>query len=438
MNKVMQKLALASMVLSSVFITAAAQVVSPVVVHDDNTVTITVSFPKAENVLIKGSFLPKARTYRTPAGVFGKEGKEEMTNGGNGRWTFTTKPLSSELYTYNFEIGDADTFDISNPARDRDINTWLNFFIVPNGIADDYLTKNVPHGRVEAVWYKSSLPNIPKRRMMVYTPPGYSAGVKYPVLYLLHGTGGDEKSWLGLGRAAQILDNLISEKRCKPMIVVMPNGIANRAATPGEDPYNDNPASLKAFESMLGLTESAFVPEIVKYVESHYSADPRKASRAIAGLSLGGLHTLYITANNPDEFDYVGLFSAQTTNGLTSSRKVNKVERLASSFDKITDTLPFLAKKGKMKQLDDYADMVNTGKLEIYDSLDAKLKRQFSDKPKLYYIAYGKDDFVKKLNDDFRAKLDDGGYEYVLNLTDGGHTWDNWRKYLVDFLPRLF
>lgn len=81
---------------------------------------------------------------------------------------------------------------------------------------------------------------------------------------------------------------------------------------------------------------------------------------------------------------------------------------------------------------------MNEGKLDIYNNLDEKLKRQFANPPSLYYIACGKDDFVKKLNDDFRAKLDAGGYKYAYNETDGGHSWENWRKYLVDFLSQLF
>lgn len=414
----------------------SGQNVAPVVIHNDHSVTISVWFPDAKEVLIKGTFLPRAKTYRTPAGVFGKEGKAKMSSAGDGVWTFTTKPLSSEMYTYNFEIAEKDTFDINNPNRDKDIDTWLNFFIIPGGTGDNYLTKDVPHGKISLVWYDSTIPNLPRRRMAVYTPPEYSTSKKYPTLYLLHGTGGDEKSWMGLGRVQQIMDNLIAQKRCKPMVVVMPNGIANRAATPGEDPYNNTPASSSAIESMLGMTESTFVHDVVKYVESHYSVIPQKKERAIAGLSLGGLHTLYISANNPKTFDYVGLFSAQTTNTLSSRRKIEQIEGLASAFDKVTDALPFLSKKDR--KIDTYSEFVNNGSLSIYDSLDTKLKKQFGDHPKLYYIAYGKDDFVKKLNDDFRKKLDSHGYKYTLNLTDGGHTWENWRKYLVDFLPRLF
>lgn len=222
-----------------------------------------------------------------------------------------------------------------------------------------------------------------------YTPAGYSRSRKYPVLYLLHGTGGDEKSWLELGRAEQILDNLIAKGQCKPMVVVMPNGIADRAATPGADPYNAKPATANAVESMMGLMESTFVTDIVSYIEAHYSVLSQKKGRSIAGLSLGGLHTIFISANHPDMFDYVGLFSAQTTNTLTSSHKIGSLESLATTFDKLTDLLPFL---GKGKKLDNYAGIINEGKLSVYDSLDYKLEKQFAILPKLYYIAYGKDD----------------------------------------------
>lgn len=412
-----------------------AQNYTPVVVHADGSVTITASFPEAKGVELTGTLLPKSRTYKTPVGVFGKDGKVEMTARGEGLWTYTSKKLPSELYTYSFLVDDKDTFDINNPNKFRDIDTWMNYFIVPGGIADDYITQKVPHGKVDLVWYKSSLPGLPRRRMAVYTPAGYSDGTLYPVLYLLHGTGGDERSWLELGRAAQILDNLMAKGQCRPIVVVMPNGIADRAATPGEDPYNTTPASANAIGSMMGLTESAFVPEVVAYVEHHYSVLKQKQGRAIAGLSLGGLHTLFIAANNPDLFDYVGLFSAQTTNSLSSSQRIGSLEGLASTYDKLTDLLPFL---GKGKRLDNYAEIINRGKLSVYDSLDYKLSRQFAHPPKLYYIAYGKDDFVKKINKDFQRKLDDKGYKYVLNVSSNGHSWDNWRMYLVDFLKRIF
>ena len=412
-----------------------AQEVNPVILNSDQSATISVSFPGAEEVYIKGDLLPKRQTLRTPVGTFGERKKAEMERGLNGIWTYTTKFLPSELYTYSFVVDDKDTFDIANPNRFYDSGHVLNAFLVPDGIANDYMVKDVPHGKVSYEWYKSSLPNLPQRRMTVYTPAGYTTSKKYPVLYLLHGTGGDETSWIGLGRAQQILDNLIAAKRCVPMIVVMPNGIVNRAAAPGADPYNKTENSGVSVESMMGLIEYRFIPEVVRYVENNYSVYKDKSYRAIAGLSLGGLHTLFITANNPDEFDYVGLFSAQTTNSVSSGKKIEGLEKLADNIKKLPEAFPFL---GKGKKVDQYADYVNEDKLTIYDSLDVKLQRQFANPPKLYYIAYGNDDFVKKLNEDFRNKLGAAGYRYTLNITDGGHTWSNWRKYLVDFLPRLF
>lgn len=413
---------------------AMAQNVKPVTINADNSVTIAVRFDGAEDVYVKGNIIYNSPLRQALPKAFKKK-KAEMERDSSGIWRYTTKPLASELYTYSFEVDDKDTFDIANPNHVRDVNTWLNYFIISGGIANDYISRNVPHGKVSLVWYNSSLPGLPKRRMAVYTPPDYKPSLKYPVLYLLHGTGGDETSWTGLGRARQILDNLIASKRCVPMIVVMPNGIANHAAAPGEDPYNTSPASSNAVESMMGLIEYAFVPEVVNYVETNYPVIKEKDSRAIAGLSLGGLHSLFISANNPDMFGYVGLFSAQTTNSMTSGRKIGRVEHLASTIQQVTDAFPFL---GKGKRIDRYADYVGEGRLEIYDSIDAKLQRQFASPPRLYYIAYGTDDFVKRLNDDYRKKLDASGYKYVLNLSDGGHTWSNWRKYLVDFLPRLF
>lgn len=188
---------------------------------------------------------------------------------------------------------------------------------------------------------------------------------------------------------------------------------------------------------MLGKIEKAFVPDIVTYVESHYRVKAAKQSRAIAGLSLGGLHTLFISANNPDKFDYVGLFSAQTTNAL-DDKKIGKVEKIVQGIEDFASVFPFLSKGKIGEAISSYTDGISSGDLSIYNNLDEKLKEQFKTPPQLYYIAVGKDDFVKKLNDDFRLKLADKGYKYYYHETDGGHSWENWRKYLVDFLPRLF
>ena len=417
----------------------AVDKLSGIVLNADSSVTLKLHAPNSENVYVKGSFLDRTFKVRTKAGSFGKAQKTKMKKY-DGVWIYTTKPLKSEFYTYSFVIDEQEQLDPSNPYTIRIVNDYYNYFIVGGGIADNYSIQNVPHGRVEKVWYPSTLKGMPKRRMTVYTPSEYKTNPTktYPVLYLLHGSGGDENAWEEAGRAIQILDNLISQGKAEPMVVVMPNGIVKLAAAPGYDPQAPNAkATAMNPESMLGIFESTFVPEIVSYMEANYRVKKDKANRAIAGLSLGGLHTIFISANNPDMFDYVGLFSAQTTNALNDNR-ITTLGGLATEVESLASKIPFLNGTKFAEKVSGFASKFNDGRLEIYSKLDVKLKNQFANPPKLYYIAVGKEDFVKKLNDDFRAKLNAGGYQYTYNETDGGHSWENWRKYLVDFLPRLF
>lgn len=406
-----------------------------VVVNPDNTVTFRVSILDASEVFLTGSFIPKDKEYRTPAGTFGKDGKIPMIKTDN-IWTFTSDTLASELYTYQFIVDGTPTYDKTNNNYFRDVSDTLSYFIIKGAEADDYITRKVPHGKVIKVWYPSSFEDMEKRRMTLYFPAEYYTNKhkRFPVLYLLHGSGGDENSWSDGGRAIQILDNLIAEGRAKAMIVVMPNGNINLAAAPGDDPNNpDIIPSANNTSSMYGKIESTFMDEVVGYVDSHYRTLNNKNNRAIAGLSLGGLHTLFITMNNPSSFDYVGLFSAQTTNALNGSR-IRGAQKLGESWNKLKSKLPFIG-GGKF---DRTITKLTSDELSIYDDMDTKLQNQFADPPKVYYVAVGRDDFVKKLNDDLRKKFDKNGYKYVYNETDGGHTWENWRKYLVDFLPRLF
>ena len=409
------------------------------IINSDNTVTFKFSAPNAEEVIIKGSFLEKTFKIRTKAGTFGKTQKAKMTKQGN-VWTYTTAPLESEIYTYYYVVDDVDKTDPKNKNLVRDVDKYLNYFIIKGGIADNYITQNVPHGKISKVWYPSTMNDMPKRRMTVYTPAEYdkNPNKQYPVLYLLHGSGGDENSWEEAGRAAQILDNMIAQGKAVPMVVVMPNGIVNLAAAPGADPNNpDVKASAMNPGSMMGKFESTFVTDIVSYVETNYRVVKDKSHRAIAGLSLGGLHTIHISANNPDMFDYVGLFSAQTTNTMNDN-KISTLSSLAEGVDGLVSQIPFLSGSKAEKKIQKFTGQFSDGNLEIYGKIDEKLKKQFSANPQLYYIAVGTDDFVKKLNDDFRAKLDASGYKYYYNETDGGHSWENWRKYLVDLLPRIF
>lgn len=417
----------------------AGQTVEPVI-NKDNSVTFTFVDSDADDVYLYGSFIPDGTPIYTPVGYFRKPGKHEMVQSA-GVWTYTTKPLRPDIYTYYFDVDDEQTLDPSNNNVVRDGDEYLNYFMISGGVTNDYIDHDVPHGMISKVWYDSSLPNVPHRRMIIYTPPQYKTNkqARYPVLYLLHGSGGDEYTWSDLGRSCQILDNLIAQGRCVPMIVVMPNGNANKAAAPVDDnPYLERVSHGGGIGSMLGYIENSFVQDIVNYVDSHYRVIKGKQGRAIAGASMGGLHALYISANNPDVFDYVGLFSAQTTTALMDDSRREQTKKVAKGIENATDALPFLKKTGLGKKATEFADAINGGKLEIYDDLNKKLETQFNNPPRLYYIALGRNDFLKDMNDDFRSILDKNGYKYVYNETDGGHSWENWRRYLLDFLPRLF
>lgn len=417
------------------FLSMAQSKVSSPVINPDNSVTFNFYMPEADEVVLKGSFIPSKDYIKTEIGTLSKSGKVDMKKQGD-LWTYTTDVLPSEFYTYYFEVDDKHFVDPNNSNVVRDIADSLSYFIIKGGIADNYVTQHVPHGSIKKVWYPSTLNGMKKRRMTIYLPKAYSTNTqkRFPVLYLLHGSGGDEDAWEGCGRVVQILDNLIAEGRCEPMIVVMPNGNAGLAAAPGSDPKNPNqkPSAMNT-NSMLGQIESVFMDEVVDYVDENYRTINDKAHRAIAGLSLGGLHTLFISLNNPTKFDYVGLFSAQTTNALNDKR-IGSMQKIGEAWNELKSNLPFIGGGSVDRKI----SSLTSEELSIYDDVDSKLKAQFSTAPKLYYIAVGRDDFVKKLNDDWRKKLDAKGYKYYYNETDGGHTWENWRKYLVDFLPRIF
>lgn len=368
------------------FLTASAQQslwdiseYESVKVNPDRTVTFCVSAPKAVKVEVVGDF-----------------GSASLAEGEKGVWSCTTGPLESELYNFRFYVDDLPYNDPGNTYVQRDISNLMHYFIVPGNPGDLYSVGDVPHGTVSRVWYHSDVLGK-DRRMAVYTPAGYetSGNKRYPVLYLLHGMGGDEEAWLCTGRAAQIMDNLIAKGEAVPMIVVMTNGCTKHQAAPGESvegnfrPYNSG-SSDTSFE--------AHFKDVISFVDGRYRTVRKSSSRAIAGLSMGGGHSYWISMNYPKTFDYVGLFSAAV--------------RLRTAKDGIAP--------------------------EMYEDVDAKLDRLFANDPKLYYIAIGKDDFLFNENKAYKEKLDSKGYRYVYFESEGGHVWRNWRIYLADFARRLF
>lgn len=367
-------------------------VISPDV-HENKTVTFRLLAPNATKVQITGDFLPTEKVS-TPFGEFDAPGKADLVRGENGLWKYTSEVLSPELYSYSFLVDDFKTTDPNNVYLIRDVATVTNVFLIDGGYADLYKVNAVPHGTVSKRWYHSPTLEM-DRRITIYTPPGYENSMStYPVLYLLHGMGGDEEAWVSLGRTAQILDNLIAEGKARPMIVVMTNGNAAQEAAPGESSIGFKKPTMQLPKTMEGSMEKSF-PDVVSFVENNYRTIKDKSGRAIAGLSMGGFHSLHISKEYPEMFDYIGLFSA-------------------AIFPKEGTTSP------------------------IYEDLERKLKVQFDNAPKLYWIAIGKTDFLYKSNVDYRKMLDEKEYKYIYYESEEGHIWKNWRIYLSLFVPQLF
>lgn len=383
---------------------SGTQVKSPVV-NGDGTVTFNIFAPTAQKVSITGTFLP-TKQVETPMGKYEVPGVAELTKGDKGVWTFTSSALTPELYTYNIITDGQSMLDPANVYVNRDVASLTSYFIVSNKKGDrgDWYTVNeVPHGNLAKVWYPSPTLKM-NRRMSIYTPPGYDEGKDYPVLYLLHGAGGDEDAWPTQGRTAQIMDNLIAEGKITPMVVVMPNGNCDCQAAPGEWSRGMYQPSFLASvnpESKPVATMDESFPDIVKYVESHYKVKADKQHRAVCGLSMGGGHSFAISKRYPNDFNYIGLFSA----GLHISGDTNK---------------PFYDLLKENKQVQD------------------ELKALFAAKPALYWIGIGSTDFLYSQNADLRKYLDEKGYKYTYLETDGGHIWKNWRIYLADFAQLIF
>ena len=374
------------------------QVASPDV-HADNTVTFNLIAPEAQKVQITGDFLPSKKVVFNGATFDAPADPVDLVKNDKGVWSFTTEALKPELYTYNMIVDGVKIIDPLNVYNIRDINNLFSVLLIGGDARTDlYKVNKVAHGTVSKVWYESPTAGL-TRRLTVYTPAGYeTSGKEYPVLYLLHGIGGDENAWSELGRAAQILDNLIAQGKAEPMLVVMTNGNISQEACPGETSEGFRVPTMMLPKTMEGSFETAF-PDVVKFVEKTYRVKKDKAHRAIAGLSMGGFHSLFISINNPDTFDYVGLFSAA---------------------------------------VDQQQNTANGGFPNIYADRNQKIDHLFSKHPKLFWIGIGKTDFLFKNNNDLRAYLDSKQHKYTYLETEGGHIWRNWRIYLSEFVPLLF
>ena len=347
------------------------QIVSPE--QQNDSVTFRLLAPYATDVQMYGSWMP------------GYGDRISLKRNAEYVWEVKIPAPTPEIYTYNFFVDGVSVSDPNNVLVQRDGTRYLSMLLVEGERSENYKEAN-KRGSVSHVWYDSELLGI-NRRMTVYTPYGYetSKKTKYPVLYLLHGGGGDEEAWTSMGRTAQILDNLIEKGLAEPMIVVMPNGNPGQQAActlnlPVSDINYRDPAHANAYVKSL-------VTEIIPFVEKNYRAIPKKEARAIAGLSMGGGHTTSATMLFPGVFDYICPMSCGLRDG---------------------------------------------------ENVDAQMQGIKKAGYKLYWLACGEADGVIDRANSLDEALTANGLEHTYYVTPGGHTWSNWRIYLNTFAPMLF
>lgn len=298
-----------------------------------------------------------------------------MTKGEDGVWNVTVGPVAPELYEYSFNVDGLATIDPGN----RDIKPMRNprssILSVPGHPPLLHDFQNVPHGSVTLHWYQSkALGRV--RGMQVYTPPGYSqnAPARFPTLYLQHGSGDNEATWIANGHANWIIDNLIAQGRAKPMIVVMLDGHA----------VSPNDAAARAGNT--AAFERDLLEDAMPFVAANYRVSDGAANRAIIGLSMGGGQSLTVGLKHPDLFAWVG--------GMSSA--VPDPETLIPN--------------------------------------PASLNQQL----KLLWFACGRDDALIERNKQLDAALTARSVRHEFVTTDGNHSWPVWRKHLAVFAPMIF
>jgi len=352
--------------------------ISPQVLPD-RRVTFRIYAPKASEVSVAGDWL-------------GTSAPVKLERDKQGVWSASVGPLTPDFYSYAFTVDGVRTVDPKNPVVKPGTTSLASMFFLPGKEAEFQDNKNVPHGDIRKVWFQSTTRDT-QRRMHIYTPRGYdSSKESYPVLYLLHGGGDEDSGWSTIGRAGFILDNLLAEKKAKPMLVVMPDGSFPRPANP--PPRPGTPEADKAIAAAQERFANELVKDIIPYVEKNYRVPANAENRALAGLSMGGGQTLAAVTSYPDRFAYVGVWSAGIFGKAADYEKRNAA---------------FL----------DNADRVN----QVV---------------KLFSISVGDKDFLFARAKGLSELLTRHGIKNELHVSGGGHTWINWRQYLHDLAPLLF
>lgn len=251
-------------------------------------------------------------------------------------------------------------------------------------------------GILEECMHDCSVAGPERRRMYVYLPKDYyNNDDRFPVLYMLHGARGNELSWIHKGNILHNIDSLTASSEMKETIVVFPN--VNQYKNERDFGKSRLKGAIESFFETDGMVETAFMKDVVSVIDSLYRTVPDKEHRAIAGLSIGAMQSMHISANAPDSFDYIGLFSSMVHPVLRKSEH--------SSF---------------------------------YKRLKRKMEVQFTDPPELYYIMVGKADFYYPRMKSFSRYLERNGYPYEILLTKGGHQWYNWEEFANIFMQRLW
>ncbi len=340
-------------------------------VHSDGTITFDLTAPEATDVKLSCDCA---------------QGPQALTKGENGVWSVTLGPLHPAMYNYTYLINGVRVLDPVNPMIKPGERTSESMFEIPAAQPQPYDLQPVPHGTVHVNWYTSKSLEVP-RRVYVYTPPGYeSNNQRYPVLYLLHGSGDTEQGWTTIGHANLILDNLIAAGKARPMIVVMPYGRAQQDVyLPPGAPARPDPNAFGA-----DLLES-----VMPFVEKQYRISAKPDERALAGLSMGGGQTLRVGLAHMELFHSIGAFSA----GIGRSANADFVTMFSGAFQ----------------------DPAATNK-----------------KLKVFYIACGKADGLFPASKALSDALDGKQIKHVFVASEEGHVWRNWRNYLAEFVPMLF
>ncbi len=362
---------------------AQAPAVTSPEVRADRHVAFRIIAPKAQAVSL----------FSTD--IFGSALKSDMAKAESGVWEIAIGPTDPGAYRYNFNVDGVSVMDPRNPSvSESNGNAWSMVY-VPG--ADFMETKDVPHGAVASItYYSKSLGRF--RRMHVYTPPGYETGSqKYPIFYLLHGAGDSDDSWTSVGRAGFIIDNLIAAKKAKPMVIVMPAGHTGPFSF--ERPAKGAPRIPDFNDDFV----KDFVNDIMPYAETHYRVLRDRPHRAIAGLSMGGAHTLNIAIPHAEEFAYVGVYSSGIF-GIVGSPTGDPAAGPTWEQQHLGELDNAASKKGL----------------------------------KLFWFATGRDDGLLSTTKATVELFKKHGYEPVFQESAGAHTWTNWREYLNQFAPQLF